>query len=822
MENENERTKVMTKGKINTHHGSPGSPRDFFHLKLIMPQFEFQGRDRVHEEFKKITNKPLIELGYSFGCYHALLSASEHLENLKHVFLISPYLIPDKQSGIMLKAVMGIAPLRNIILGKKAQDAMADMLKKSAYPKEIPSHYHDDAKEYLDPKRLGHALSEKNTDDKLLHQIFRELEKRKIPITIIYGKKDKTSREETQVDIFLKYKNVSAEFIEDGGHALLWTHTERLKSIIEKSLQKSGLSESDQSNKFGYYPGSHQKNNVASFLKDHNQKIPTKKILSWVDRENLETWFKSGDTQTLIKTPLPHKSITVKELDYLVGVLTHEFKKTGIKFGDRVILFLPMSLPMYASMFALQKMGAIPTFLDSWARRDQMGVSAQVATPNAMISAHRAFDYLKEVDGIKNIPIKIVAGEVPEGENYNARLEVLLQSKNYDEEVAVESEHTALITFTTGSSGTPKGADRSHRFLAAQHYALNRHIPYTDSDKDLPVFPIFSLNNLAAGVETIIPAIDVGGPKETDALVLYQQIKTLGVSCTTVSPSLFNGLSKFCLDHNLTLDLKRVVTGGAPISRDDVEKMKKVAPHAEILILYGSTEVEPMAHIEAKEMLSIQLPKDPEIVEPGVNVGHLDDGLQYKFTKITKDPLYVNKEEDWKNIEVAKDKVGELIVSGEHVCEKYYNNEDAFIKSKIKDHHGKIWHRTGDLGFVDQNQHLWIVGRVHNAIKRAEDFFFPVRAEIIIKRFKEVKKAAFLGIPDEKLGQKTIAVFSPTESVSDQKRNEILAEIKRVLEKNNFIVDGVVMVEDIAMDPRHHSKVEYEVLRQHLIKNGLV
>lgn len=811
----------MTKTKINTHHGSPGSPKDFFHLKLIMPEFQFIGRDRVTENIINNQDEKYIELGYSFGCYHALLSAIEHKNQISHIFLIAPYLVPEKQSGFLLKTILGVSPLRDLILKSKAPKAMEEILVKTSFPKEVPEIYKIDSKEYLDTKRLAHALSEKNTDNNFLHQIFKELEKKGIPITLIYGKKDKTSREETQVDPFLRYKNVSVKFIEDGGHALLWTHTEKLREIITDLLKNN----KGNDEKFGYFKGASQKNNVASFLKDHNQKIPDKKILSWVESDVLENWFKTNDLQTQINTPLPHRSITVKELDYLVGILTHEFKKVGIKFGDRVILFLPMSLPMYASMFALQKMGAIPTFLDSWARRDQMGVSANVAKPNAMISAHRAFDYLKDVDGISNIPIKIVAGEIPAdlSNQYSGRLELMMQNKTYDDEIAVESEHTALITFTTGSSGTPKGADRSHRFLAAQHYALNRHIPYQANDKDLPVFPIFSLNNLAAGVETIIPAIDVGGPKETDALVLYQQLKTLGVTCTTVSPSLFNGLSKFCLENNLKLDLKRVVTGGAPISRDDVEKMKSVAPFAEILILYGSTEVEPMAHIEAKEMLSIKLPKDEEIVEPGVNVGHLDDGLQHKFTIITKDPLSVTNDSDWTKIEVPKGKVGELIVSGEHVCERYFNNEDAFIKSKIKDHHGKIWHRTGDLGFVDQNQHLWIVGRVHNAIKRSEEFYFPVRAEIIIKRFKEVKKAAFLGIPDTTLGQKTYAVFSPHEQaiVSDEQKNKLINEIKRVLEKNEFIVDGVVMVEDIAMDPRHHSKVEYEILRQYLIKNGL-
>lgn len=817
MENEKQRVKTMSKLKINCHHGSPGSPRDFFHLKLTLPQFEFISRDRVTENFLKHDDAEIIECGYSFGCYHALVSALEHAGQVKKIILIAPFFFQEKKTGLLVKTLMSIAPTRDAILKSKASGAIDEMLTKSSFPKEVPENYRQDAKDYTEPKRLAHAMLEKDIDEKLFWATLKELEKRKIPITIIYGKKDKTSREEVQIDPLLKFKNIKTVPIEDGGHALLWTHTQKLKDLFEQEISQQSQSQE----KFGYFAGTHQKNNVASFLKDHREKIPTKKILSWVDRPVLEEWLKTNDLKDLIIKPLPHRSISVQELDGLVGILTTEFKNAGIKFGDRVILFLPMSLPMYASMFALQKMGAIPTFLDSWARRDQMGVSAEVAKPTAMISAHRAFEYLKEVEGINNIPIKICAGDIPEGIKYTKRLEEMMMTKTYSEEVAVDREHTALITFTTGSSGTPKGADRSHRFLAAQHYALNRHIPYTDDDKDLPVFPIFSLNNLAAGVETIIPAIDVGQPNEKDALILYQQIKTLGVTCTTVSPSLFNHLSKFCLENNLILDLKRIVTGGAPISRDDVQKMKQVAPKAEILILYGSTEVEPMAHIEAKEMLAQQLPTDPELVEPGVNVGHLDDGLKYKFTTITKDPLTVNRASDWDKIEVPKNKVGELIVSGEHVCEKYFNNEDAFIKSKIKDHEGKIWHRTGDLGFVDQNHHLWIVGRVHNAIKRADEFYFPVRAEIIIKRFKEVKKAAFLGLPDEKLFQKTVAVFSPQRELSNDECERVKKDIRRVLEKNGFIVDHVVMVEDIAMDPRHHSKVEYEILRQQLLKNGL-
>ena len=125
-----------------------------------------------------------------------------------------------------------------------------------------------------------------------------------------------------------------------------------------------------------------------------------------------------------------------------------------------------------------------------------------------------------------------------------------------------------MITFTTGSSGTPKGANRTHRFLAAQHYALHSNIPYEEGDVDLPVFPIFSLNNLAEGVATVIPGFDVGVPSEIDVPALLAQFKACGVTCTTLSPSLLNRLSSFCLKNNIKLpDIRRVVTGGAPVSR---------------------------------------------------------------------------------------------------------------------------------------------------------------------------------------------------------------------------------------------------------------
>ena len=788
--------------KILLHHGSPGAPGDFKQLVNHLKNVEVILYDRINKVDPIKTPLAEIQLGYSFGCTKALSEAVKN-QNTKLVILTAPYLFPAKKPGGLMKGLLVSDLFRNLALPALARKSIAKMLVESSHPAPVPAVYELDSKEYLDAERLSQSILEKNMNHTDVLNNLAILRERNIPVIVVIGQEDLTSNKgvnkEQQFNPLITFSNIQIKTISDAGHALLWTHTKELSEIINESIAKL--------ERFGYYSGVDENNNVASFLKDHKSKFAMRNILTWVNPQDIKNW--NGD----INTPLPHQSVKVAELEHLVAILATELKNLGIKSGDRVILFLPMSLYMYAAMFALQKIGAIPTFLDSWARRDQMGVSAQVATPSAMISADRAFMYLADVPEITNIKIKIVAGAVTSQIPYSASLEVLLQGKTPSGITAVEKEHTALITFTTGSSGTPKGADRSHRFLAAQHYALNRHLPYAEGDKDLPVFPIFSLNNLAAGVETIIPAIDVGAPAPTDAMVLYVQMKFAGVTCTTLSPSLFNALADFCIEKNLSLDfLKRVVTGGAPISRDDVARMKSVAKKAEILVLYGSTEVEPMAHIEADEMLAEKQNDDLEIVEAGVNVGALDSGLKYKFIHINKDAIFVNSEADWKKIEVPSGAVGELIVAGEHVCERYFNNEEAFFRAKIKDEKGIVWHRTGDLGYLDIHKNLWIVGRVHNAINRNGDYFFPVRAEIILKKFPFVHRAAFLGISDSALNEKTCAVFSS--NTPDLNVNEAKNEIRRVMEKNKFIVDEIIHVEDIPMDPRHHSKVEYEVLKK--------
>ncbi|MCS6838744.1 MAG: AMP-binding protein [Bdellovibrionaceae bacterium] len=546
-------------------------------------------------------------------------------------------------------------------------------------------------------------------------------------------------------------------------------------------------------------------NNVSILLEKHNKKIPNRVLFHWVERSTLQQWdFNQA-------TPLVHQKMLLSEFVDLTQRLSYGLNQIGITKGDCVILFLPMDPWMYIAMASLQRLGAIPVFLDSWARRFHLAAAIEQVRPKAIISFPEALELVKEWINNSTIPIAITWKsdwrEAPKLENLVGEGRQSIQ--------AVSPNHTALITFTTGSSGVPKGADRTHRFLFSQHYALSRVIPYLDMDVDIPTFPIFSLNNIATGIPTVLPAIDVGVPKDTDPVVLIGQMKACQVTCMTLSPSLLNRLAQFAQSNNIRLDhLRRVVTGGAPITDHELEQFSNIAPNSEIWVLYGSTEVEPIAHIEWKELRSLRRPHKTKL---GVNVGHIDKGLRFKFLKPHRGPISITNSRDWQLWEVAAGMPGELCVSGEHVCEGYYNNPTAFQKTKIKDIDGTIWHRTGDVGYLDENNYLWLVGRVHNAILRKGTYYFPVEPEGIIKRLPGIKKAAYLGISDPELNERAVVAISFSMPMTQDKQEDLFREIKEKLSLINYPVDDIFVLDKIPMDPRHHSKVEYDVLRKTIV-----
>lgn len=784
-------------------HGNPGHSEDWSILKkkLEGQGYELQAVDAYSDQWldllKKDNTKKIL-LGHSWGAYRILKNLPQVKDYVEHVVLVAPYIKPERELSGLAQTLLGLPVLGDKIIqgnhAKSKDSFFADLI----HPlKDGQLSYLSHVKERLQDWKFW----QKTAQNKILMQKspWSKSDACDIPVTALFGSLDKISATSFQSEILKHYPKFKSVEIKDAGHGLIWSHPEE---VIK------AMSSSQGNNKIGYHPGSDERNNVIGYMEKHLREFPDRIALTWANREALQKW--DGNPHT----PIAHDKITFAQFATRINSFARGLLDIGIQKGDRVIIFLPMSLDMYTAMFAVQRIGAIAVFLDSWARSHHLGASAECVNPKAMISFKMAFDLVDQVPEFKSMPIRILYGP---GDKFTHRFEELLK-KDASPVAAVESEFTALITFTTGSTGKPKGANRTHRFLSAQHHALSHVIPYTEKDKDMPAFPIFSLNNLASGVTTVLPALDLAAPSDRDPAILANQIINENINCTTLSPSMLVGLAKFCKEKGIQLTkLRRVVTGGAPISKDDVKAFYDIAPQTDLWILYGSTEAEPMAHIEGRDMLKESAITDEEIIEEGVNVGHISEDIDYKFIRIKDGPVELQNG-DWSKVELPQGEVGEFICTGDHVCRDYYNNPDAFKTTKIMDAQNRVWHRTGDLAYIDKNKDLWIVGRVNNAIERAGKYFFPVRAEVLLKRMEFTYRCAFLGVDHKDLGQATYACIELKAEISKDGFDYEAAkkEIRRVFDKNKIPVDEIKFVHKIPMDPRHHSKVEYKVLRDQL------
>lgn len=799
-------------------HGNPGQPQDWNNLRQTLSQTNTESNlltphldDSSWIKEFEAASSPVILIGHSYGCYH-LLKHLQHfdthqLKKVEKVILVNPYVFPERTLSGLVCALLQAPILGPWLMKSNHKKSHAAFFQTLIHPfqKSATPIYLEVEKNIANPETWVRTIQRKiamQADPLSLPNLQTWFQQ--IPSTVefhvLWGEQDQISTESAQAPMWSPHPRIKVTRLADSGHGILWSHPKAIAEIIHQK-------------KIGYFPGQDTRNNVITYMEKHLQNFPERLALKWVPREALAQWSGRHDAN------LKHVSISYKDFSQRINTVAKGLLDIGIKAGDRVIIFLPMSLDMYTSMFAVQRIGAIAVFLDSWARSHHLGASAECVSPKAMISFKQAFELVDQVPEFKSMPIRILYGP---GEKFTHHFEQLLKAEGVAPIAPVESESTALITFTTGSTGKPKGANRTHRFLSAQHHALDHVIPYSAADQDMPAFPIFSLNNLAGGVTTILPAIDLSAPAPHDGALLACQILSEKSTCTTLSPSQLNNLTKYCSENHIQLSgLRRVVTGGAPISKDDVAHFYQVAPQAELWILYGSTEAEPMAHIEGRQMLesSKKALTDPEVLEEGVNVGHISEDIDYKFIRLIDGPIHWQDHKRWESLEVAKGEVGEFICTGDHVCREYYNNPDAFAATKIMDSEQRVWHRTGDLAYIDSEKQLWIVGRVNNAIIRKKKYHFPVRAEVLLKRFSFVKKAAFLGMPDSVLGEANWACIELNEEALkavSYTYAEARKEIERVFLKNDIPLDRVAFVQGVPMDPRHHSKVEYKVLRDQL------
>lgn len=463
-----------------------------------------------------------------------------------------------------------------------------------------------------------------------------------------------------------------------------------------------------------------------------------------------------------------------KEVEHTAAYL----RQKGIGRGDRVLVFVPMSIPLYRLVLAIFYVGATAVFLDEWVSWKRLQLCCRLAQCKGFVGVPKARVLAIFSGELRKIPVKFSASKM---------------ANNYVEPEPVHSDEPALITFTTGSTGTPKAALRSHGFLHEQFKALLSEINPSPTDVDMTLLPIVLFMNLGVGSTSVIAPFNQKKPAKNRFDKIVELIQGNQICRITASPFFSLKLADYCSEHLISLDsLAKLFTGGAPVFPQEAAKLTQAFPNTWVHIAYGSTEAEPISTISAKDLAAQNL-----LEKGGLPVGEINAAIHLRIIPYRNQPIEA-AEETLEAISLDEGAIGEIVVSGPHVLASYFNNEDAFKRNKIVTQ-SRIWHRTGDSGFV-KDSHLYLAGPCKELIWKDDECLSPFLAEQELKSIPGISVGTVLKVADKIV----VAIETTT--------GRVPANLNF-----SFHFNELRVLKALPRDPRHFSKIDYGRLREMLI-----
>ena len=493
------------------------------------------------------------------------------------------------------------------------------------------------------------------------------------------------------------------------------------------------------------------------------------------------------------------RRITFAELEHASASIATLLEQKGLQKGDAVLVFQTMSIELYSVLGALFRLGLVAVFVDPSAGVKRLEQCCSLYLIKGLIASPKAHLLRVVSSTLQNIPIKFSTGFwLPGATTLNPARRL-----GSTEPVTCDADTPALMTFTSGSTGQPKAAVRTHGFLSAQHQTLAKNLDLRGGELDVSTLPIFVLANLASGVSSLIPNADLRSPGRVKAAPIVRQILQHQPSRLSASPAFLERLIEYCEESGEQLSsLQKIFTGGAPVFPHVLEQMSHIAPNAEIGAVYGSTEAEPIAHIAWREVETND--KQAMMNGKGLLAGKPVTDISLRIIKDQWGRVIPNlTRATFDQMTMPTTRVGEIVVSGEHALRGYLNGVgDEETKFNVD---FSRWHRTGDAGYLDEQGRLWLLGRCSAKIEDEYGVLYPFAAECAVYQHRGVKRAAAV----LHRGKRLLLLEPKINQRPD------LAAIKNSLAWAKFVD---VCLTNLAVDKRHNAKIDYGKLQAMLEK----
>ncbi|MCW4602873.1 acyl--CoA ligase [Janibacter indicus] len=495
----------------------------------------------------------------------------------------------------------------------------------------------------------------------------------------------------------------------------------------------------------------------------------------------LETTSADGNPLSLTFADLEERSRRVA-----AGLL-----QRGIRRGDRVAVALPNHAEWLELFYGVTRIGAVLVTLNVRYRETELDYMINQSGARMVVTAAESagFDFVSFYEGFRaQIPgvDEVVFAGRSGADGWDALPQDPADEALADHEAAVAPDDAAVILYTSGTTGRPKGAVLTHRSILASAAGQAERLGTTSEDTMLCVMPLNHVGGITCAITScLLTRTTVVMPPAFSPSAALADFARHSVTFFLGVPTMW---SLMLADPSLsTLDtstIRLAVVGGSNLEPTLATNLLTAFPSARLVNLYGLSECSGASILSA--------PDDD-----------LDQVSRSLGTALTGVELRVMGPDD---TECAVGEDGELQLRGDSVASGYWERPEETAQTFVRDG----WLRTGDIVNRDEDGHVVMLGRLKEMYVQGGYNVYPVEVENVLTSHPAVAMAAGIGVPDEVLGEVGCyyVVLRPGEQVSEDELREHCG--RRVADYK--VPRRIVVVDELPTTPS--GKIAKAVLRE--------
>ena len=460
---------------------------------------------------------------------------------------------------------------------------------------------------------------------------------------------------------------------------------------------------------------------------------------------NLYSSYKEGFVNNLEGTFLydgKGLKITYRELDSETAKLANGLKALGLSAGDRVTVQVDKCIEMVYLYLACIRSNFIFHPLNPAYKENELSYFLDDAKPSLFISNEETISSISGLNLDHNIDHLFILNNDGSG-NF---IDITTSENNFITVDCSEDDIAALL-YSSGTTGKPKGIMLSHGNISSNAESLVKAWGFQESDCLLHALPIYHVHGLFVALGCVL--MTGSKLKWLESFDVDEVLKSIP-ECTVMMgvPTYYTRLLKRdALAQELTKQIRLFISGSAPLLEETFNEFHQRTNH-QILERYGMTETN----------MNTSNPLKGDRI-PGT-VGLPLDDVQVRVV-------------DEENNALSQGEIGNLQVKGPNVFKGYWEKPEKTKEDFSKDG----FFKTGDKGLIDEGGYVSIIGRSKDMIISGGLNVYPKEIESLIDKIDGVLESAVIGLNDEDLGEKVVAVIVPEENKMLEEK-EVISEIK--------------------------------------------